>query len=407
MAYPEKQYHREETAKEYTKIYTLESTDEVVIKQEDGMMGYISAGQFATTGSNIFDGGQIIFGNLNIDGDIIANQFIVTTSSVNHFTASTNFGLDEGDTHTFTGSVYITGSLNVIGGINGQINATNGVVSSSAQITAFGFVSGSYETTGRSILSSSAQIKNYGDFATTGSNTFIGNQTITGSFLVSGSTTQIGNNILLGNTIMSGTLDVSGSTTFRGTNKISGAFYIESSSLFYQNTGSALVSYDQTTGELFHTTYASALPAIFAAGGFYSTQTQSGSANQSGSFTFNNTLGVNAITIQSGSHIVCDRPALYNIQFSIQIVQGSQSADLAVWLKRNGVNIPNSATYVTIPSNTKKVVALNLWESTTNVGDYFEIAYQSQRSDTTYEYIAATGNIPASPSIIVTINQVR
>jgi len=42
MGYPEKQYHRQETAKEYTKLYTLDSTDEMIVKQEDGMLGYIS-----------------------------------------------------------------------------------------------------------------------------------------------------------------------------------------------------------------------------------------------------------------------------------------------------------------------------------------------------------------------------
>ena len=47
-------------------------------------------------------------------------------------------------------------------------------------------------------------------FATTGSNVFVGNQTITGSFAVSGSTIQIGNNTLLGNTTLTGSITVSG-----------------------------------------------------------------------------------------------------------------------------------------------------------------------------------------------------
>jgi hypothetical protein len=38
MAYPEKQYHRQETAKEYTKKYTLDATDEIAMKQEDGLL---------------------------------------------------------------------------------------------------------------------------------------------------------------------------------------------------------------------------------------------------------------------------------------------------------------------------------------------------------------------------------
>ena len=102
-------------AKSYTKQYELDAVDSIVTKQEDGYLGYISAGQFATTGSNIFTGGQILLGNLTIAGDIYANTFNVTTTSIEHFTASTRFGLDTDDTHTFTGSVYITGSLNVIG----------------------------------------------------------------------------------------------------------------------------------------------------------------------------------------------------------------------------------------------------------------------------------------------------
>jgi len=140
------------------------SSSYVMAKQPDGEFGYFNTNQFALTSSNEFVGNQTINGNLTINGDIYANTFNVTTTSIEHFTASTNFGLDEGDTHTFTGSVYITGSLNVIGGINGVINATNGVVSSSTQI------------------------KNYGDFATTGSNIFRGDQTITGSVKISGST---------------------------------------------------------------------------------------------------------------------------------------------------------------------------------------------------------------------------
>lgn len=154
MGYPEPRYHRQETAKEYTRHDNLDKIDSVITRQSDGLLGYISAGEFATTGSNIYTDGQIVFGNLTVVGDIFANTYNVETISVSHYSASTNFGLDTDDTHTFTGSLKITGSLDVIGstttlgntiisggifvsgGINGQINATNGVISSSAQIAA-------------------------------------------------------------------------------------------------------------------------------------------------------------------------------------------------------------------------------------------------------------------------------
>lgn len=71
--YPEKQYHKQETAKEYTKVYTLEAGDEFIVKQEDGYLGYASAGQLATTGSNNLAGTQTITGSLQISGSLYYN----------------------------------------------------------------------------------------------------------------------------------------------------------------------------------------------------------------------------------------------------------------------------------------------------------------------------------------------
>lgn len=73
MSYPEKRYHRQETAKEYTKVYTLESTDEIAMKQEDGLLGWMSAGILATTGSNDLVGTQTITGSLQITGSFYYN----------------------------------------------------------------------------------------------------------------------------------------------------------------------------------------------------------------------------------------------------------------------------------------------------------------------------------------------
>ena len=181
--------------------------------------------------------------------------------------------------------------------------------------------------------------------------------------------------------------------------------YISNNSAFPQATGSALVAWNASTGKLTHTTYQSALPALFDVGAFYSTITQSGSANVSGSFRFDNTIPINSISV-SGSNITIPKAGYYNFQFSIQLVQGSGAADVAVWLKRNGGNVANTATYVTVPSNHKNVLALNLWDSG-SVGDVYQLAYQSDSNNTTYQYIAPTGNIPGSPSVIMTVNQVR
>jgi hypothetical protein len=116
---------------------------------------------------------------------------------------------------TVTGNSVITGSLTVLGGINGAItgsattasyveysNVANKptLVSGSSQITysgltgiPSGIVSGSSQITysdltgiPSGILSGSAQIADFGIFATTGSNQFNGNQAITGSLTTTG-----------------------------------------------------------------------------------------------------------------------------------------------------------------------------------------------------------------------------
>lgn len=210
-----------------------------------------------------------------------------------------------------------------------------------------------------------------------------------------------------GSARITGSLDLTGSLNVTGSSILNGAFYIPSSSLFSANTGSSLVSYDTASGQLFHTPYSSALPALFSVGAFYSTGSITTTANQSGSFTYTTSLGVNSIHINTiDSHIVVDKSATYNFQFSIQIHNQSSAALIAVWLKKNGVNVPDTATYLDVASNKKAFFALNIWD-TANAGDYYEIAYQADQTGVIFETVAATGNIPQSPMIILTVNQVR
>ena len=72
--------------------------------------------------------------------------------------------------------------------------------------------------------------------ATTGSNIFRGNQTITGSLNISGSTTQIGNNTLIGTTTLSGSILVSGSQTFNGSSSFYGTHLLSGSNTIRGNT---------------------------------------------------------------------------------------------------------------------------------------------------------------------------
>ena len=393
----EQRYTGFEKAKNYSKQYELDSVDAIVTKQEDGMLGYISAGQFATTGSNIFTSGQIILGNLTINGDIFANEFLVTTSSIEHFTASTNFGLDDGDIHTFTGSVRITGSLNTIG---------------SSTITGSFLVSGS-----------TTQI---------GNNTLLGNTILSGSIGVSGSTTfngthvLSGSNSILGNTIMSGSVDISGSTNIQGTTTVRGMLFVSGSTNFQNHTitmtGSMYTSGSQTiTGSLdvkgninvaSGSEFYLAGNKLFNYGQFSDTTTQSGSADTAYSMKLNTIDFAHEVTIANGTRITPANTGIYNLQFSAQMENTANSTiDFDIWLAYTGSNVANSNTNITLTkvagSLGRSVAAWN-WMLPIVANDYVEIKWSCNDSTgrITSQGTQTSPSRPAIPSVIATLTQI-
>ena len=75
-------------------------------------------GSYATTGSNTFVASQTIQGDLTVAGTGSFDHFttIYVSSSVIYQSGSTKFGDSMDDTHTFTGSLSITGSATIVGG---------------------------------------------------------------------------------------------------------------------------------------------------------------------------------------------------------------------------------------------------------------------------------------------------
>jgi len=71
------------------------------------------------SGSHYFTGSQVINGNLTISGSITAQQYILSSSITNIVTetisGSSNFGNTLDDTHKFTGSILVSGSVNADG----------------------------------------------------------------------------------------------------------------------------------------------------------------------------------------------------------------------------------------------------------------------------------------------------
>jgi hypothetical protein len=299
--------------------------------------------------------------NTQLESDLLSSGF-AEVSDPNPYSNNINTILTT--TSTFTSSLMdvksnttITGSLSVSG---------------STSFVGTHTLSGSNTIIGDTVLSGS-QIMS-------GSNTIIGNTVLSGSFMVSGST-------ILANTlfIVTGSQFYTGSSDFKGNQTITGSLRLQSNG---GGTGLYVNGQKQFNYiSLFHT--ASILPT----------------QNVSGSFIYSTVATSSGISVTNNSRITFENTGIYNIQFSAQLfTQTGGTVD--IWLKRNGINIANSAGKIGPTSNnTYHLPAWNFVDTFTS-GSYVELAYQSDQTNTQFQYIAATGNIPAIPSIILSVTQV-
>jgi len=139
-------------------------------------------------------------------------------------------------------------------------------------------------------------------------------------------------------------------------------------------------------------------------GSFYDTTTQTAAAiNTPYAMTLNTTAESNQIAVTSGSRITFKNRGTYNIQFSAQLDQTSgASHNIYIWFRKNGVDIPQSASIVAIQGTTAELVAAWNFVITVLGGDYIQIMWAV--SNTAVQIVAApaTAFCPAIPSVIAT-----
>ena len=416
---------------------------------------------FATTGSNNFVGTQNINGNLN-QGSGNSTTGIYSHAEGLNTSANGNYSHAEGSSTIANGSgshaegesttadgyySHAEGQGTIALGFYSHAEGVNTVASGAAShaegdnTISSGFYShaegsltvawGSYShAEGQGTIASGSAQTVMGKYNTQGNQTslvVIGNGTddsnrsdlvlfnedsvvITGSLNISGSTSFIGTHILsgsntiTGNTVLSGSIIVSGSTTFRNTTfTVTGSQFYTGSSVFVGNqtiTGSlSLQSNGIGTGLFINGQKQFNYISVFHTASILPTQ------NVSGSFIYSTVVTSSGISVTNNSRITFANTGIYNIQFSAQLFT-STGATVDIWFKKNGVNIANSGTKVgPTANNTYHVPAWNFVESVTS-GSYIEIAYQTDQTNTQFQYLAATGNIPAIPSIIATVTQI-
>lgn len=113
-----------------------------------------------------------------------------------------------------------------------------------------------------------------------------------------------------------------------------------------------------------------------------------------------------SITGAANTRITVANSGTYNISFSTQTQQATADRVVDVWFKKNGTALPNSNTKASTRNGDYEVFAWN-FVTTLAAGDYVELLYQSNGTNTTIPYIAQSGEVPATPSAILTVQQVR
>lgn len=148
-------------------------------------------------------------------------------------------------------------------------------------------------------------------------------------------------------------------------------------------------------------------------GSFYDTTTQTNpTANTARVMTLNTTVAADGISIIDNSKITFASAGVYNLQFSAQLQKSDPGTDtIDIWLSKNGQNVPdsNSQLILTQSGVDSRIVAAWNFMFDVEIGDYFELRWSSPDTNISIlSLIAQSGpQRPATPSLIVTVNQVR
>jgi hypothetical protein len=140
-----------------------------------------------------------------------------------------------------------------------------------------------------------------------------------------------------------------------------------------------------------------------------STQDQTGNVAAGTAVTFNTDLTGTGVSVVSSTQITFTAAGTYMLAPSIQFVNSAASDhDATIWFRKNGTNIANSATIITIPKladGGAAVFSLTFFDTVT-AGQYIEVIWLPENVAVTVDYTAAGAIAPATPSIIMQVMRV-
>lgn len=142
-------------------------------------------------------------------------------------------------------------------------------------------------------------------------------------------------------------------------------------------------------------------------GSFYDTTTQPLlTAGTAQAVTYDTTsLSAGVYVGTPTSRIYVDRPGAYNFQFSLQLLSKNPSVKLIyIWARVNGIDVPASATKITMQGNNDAYVAAWNFVLRMNTGDYFELMWSGNNDKIEIHASGPVAPAPAIPSVIMTVS---
>jgi len=140
-----------------------------------------------------------------------------------------------------------------------------------------------------------------------------------------------------------------------------------------------------------------------------STADQTGNVAAATAVTFNTDLTGTGISVVSSTQITFTAAGTYMLAPSIQLSNSAAADhDATIWFRKNGTNIANSATILTVPKvgdGGTAVFSLSFFDTVT-AGQYIEIMWLPENIAVTIEHTAVGAIAPAIPSVILPVTRI-
>lgn len=181
--------------------------------------------------------------------------------------------------------------------------------------------------------------------------------------------------------------------------------------------GTELMELSQLSGGTYGSVQAEAADIAFAGvkyGAFYDITDQTGSVSAATAVKFGtNDINTKGVTVVSSggnaTRITYAEAGTYMLAPSLQFANTDASDhDVTIWFRKNGTNIANSATVISVPkaADGGNTFFQIVFYAQVAASDYIEVMWLPVNIAVTLDFIAAGAIAPAAPSAIVVTERI-